>query len=228
VPAAHAAPRSAAAWDVAALPSVPSSIASQALGGSRRRLLDPATKESFALEAARNNDNRHLAKTFNLTVRQAHAIRVSLSRRIEEIRSHGVVGNGHAPQAAGAPKRAAERRAAQAPTAADLQAQRAVELALQEEFLKARPPATPTVDDVVRYLRQIGDVVVRADEGAYRVNDRLKLSEPELVERANRKRLDRHQPAFDIPGLTAASESQAEPALAAAASNGSQPHLVSA
>src|SRR5690349_12683410 len=28
---------------------------------SRRRLLDQATKESFALEAARNNDNQHLA-----------------------------------------------------------------------------------------------------------------------------------------------------------------------
>src|SRR4051812_22924753 len=135
---AQAAPRNAAAWDVAALPGVPSPIPSQALGGSRRRLLDPATKESFALEAARNNDNRHLAKTFNLTVRQAHAIRVSLSRRIGEIRGHGVIGNGHAPQAAGAPKRvstatvaqltarSAGRRAAQAPTAADLQAQRAV------------------------------------------------------------------------------------------------------
>jgi hypothetical protein len=55
---------------------------------SRRPLLDAATKERFAVEAARNDDNRHLAKTFNLTVRQAHAVRLSQSRRIEEIRTH--------------------------------------------------------------------------------------------------------------------------------------------
>jgi hypothetical protein len=181
---------------------------------SRQGLLDSETKERFALEAALNNDNRHLAKTFNLTVRQAHAVRISLSRRVHEIRTREGLGEPLPPQMPPAariglgkagPRGAGQRVRTPAPTPADLQARRALELALQEEFLKNRPPAAPTIDDVVRYLRQIGDIVVRAEAG-YCVNGRMMLSESELVGRANRKRLERRQPAFQVAVALAVAE----------------------
>ena len=51
-----------------------------------RPLLDGQKRDQFIREAARNSDNRHLAQVFNLTVRQAHAIRVGLSKSIDRAR----------------------------------------------------------------------------------------------------------------------------------------------
>jgi hypothetical protein len=74
---------------------------------------------------------------------------------------------------------------------------RATELRLQEEFLASRPPPTTTMDDVVRYLRQRGDIVVRDGDG-YRVNYALRLTPAEMLLRANAKRGERGLPPFTV------------------------------
>jgi hypothetical protein len=51
--------------------------------------------------------------------------------------------------------------------------------------------------EVVRFLRQIGDVVVKQGD-AFSVNSILKLNFQELVARANAKRLQRGKPTFEL------------------------------
>jgi hypothetical protein len=50
--------------------------------------------------------------------------------------------------------------------------------------------------DVVRFLRQVGDVVVK-EGNVFAVNSILKLNFQELIARANTKRLQRGKPTFD-------------------------------
>lgn len=52
------------------------------------------------------------------------------------------------------------------------------------------------VDNVVRFLRQQDDVVVREGDG-WLVNNRFRLSDTELLDRANRIRSRKQQPLFD-------------------------------
>src|SRR5262249_15654041 len=74
---------------------------------------------------------------------------------------------------------------------------RETELSLQEEFLKRKLAPPATFEDVMRFIRQSGDAVVRAD-GGYRVNQSTLLSPTELVDRANRKRRERTLPPFAL------------------------------
>jgi hypothetical protein len=62
------------------------------------------------------------------------------------------------------------------------------------------------VDDVVRYLRQRDDVVVRTGDGGYLVNGRFRETLEALVERANRIRARHRLPQFVLlpPGGTTA------------------------
>jgi hypothetical protein len=55
----------------------------------------------------------------------------------------------------------------------------------------------PGVEEIVRYLRHEGDVVVGADEGRVLVNGRFRLDVAELRERANRMRARQGKPAFE-------------------------------
>jgi hypothetical protein len=117
---------------------------------AQRPLLDQEAKARFIQEAARNPDNRHLAQTFGLSIRQAHAIRVGVSKYIASAR-------------------------------------REYEQQMQDDPLRTKAKSGSTMDDVVRYLREIDDVVV-PDGRHYVVNSNLTLTAEQLVERANRKR----------------------------------------
>jgi len=150
---------------------------SQSRGGRAVRypLLDQETKARFIHEAARNPDNRHLARIFGLSVRQTHAIRVGVSKYIATAR-------------------------------------REYELQMQDEFLKNKVKSGPTMDDVVRYLRQRDDVVVPTGQH-YVVNSNLALTAEELIERANRKRREHNQEPLAV---------QADEALCATSASGVQ------
>ena len=56
----------------------------------------------------------------------------------------------------------------------------------------------PSIEEVVRYLRQQDDVVVRESDGRFAVNGRLHLSGPELISRANRMRARQSKPEFKL------------------------------
>jgi hypothetical protein len=138
----------------------------------RRQLLDKDTRTRFIQEAAINPDNRHLAQIFGLSVRQAHAVRVGLSKFIAAAR-------------------------------------RETELKMQHEFLRNKSAAGATIDDVVRYLRQINDVVVPNGQD-YIVNYKLTLTAEQLLERANAKRRERSQQPLVIEGSDALYETSAD------------------
>jgi hypothetical protein len=80
----------------------------------------------------------------------------------------------------------------------DREMDRATELRLQNEFLAGKPSAPHTTEDVIRFLRQQGDIVV-TDGNGYRVNYAQRLGPDELVARANDKRADRGLPPFALP-----------------------------
>ena len=61
------------------------------------------------------------------------------------------------------------------------------------------PTTTASIEEIVRYLRQQDDVVVRHDDG-YLVNGRFRMSAPELIARANRMRSRQSKPSFQLPG----------------------------
>jgi hypothetical protein len=64
-----------------------------------------------------------------------------------------------------------------------------------EELVGQKTAAPEVMDEVVRFLRQTGDIVVRSGEN-YLVNTRYILTATQLVERANRKRMERGRPGF--------------------------------
>jgi hypothetical protein len=186
---------------ISADPSVsPASRNGVGIGGrchpANRPLLDQETRDRFIREAARKPDNRHLAQTFGLSVRQAHAVRVGLSKLIAQAQrdpSRGVSNS----KRAGAPIDAETERK------------------MQEDFLRTRPSAPPTLDDVVRYLRQIGDVVVPHGE-TYIVNYRLTLTSEQLLERANNKRRERALDPFVLAVGIPVSQAPIKPPIASA------------
>jgi hypothetical protein len=139
-------------------------------------LLASEAREQFAALAATGVDNRVLAGRFHVSVRQAHAIRLSLARQRPEVR----------------PAWSASK-----PRAVGSALSREEELELEAEFLRQRKPPPCTIDDVIRFLRQRGDSVV-THEGGYLVNERLILATNQLIERANRYRERIGAPAFEI------------------------------
>ena len=56
--------------------------------------------------------------------------------------------------------------------------------------------------EVIRFLRQIGDVVDKEGE-VFVINSILRLNFPELIAHANTKRLQRGMPTFEFPRLDA-------------------------
>jgi hypothetical protein len=68
---------------------------------------------------------------------------------------------------------------------------------MQMAGLSTKTGIPPEVEEIVRYLRQQGDVVVGADEGRVLVNGRLRLNIVELRERANRMRARQGKAAFE-------------------------------
>lgn len=60
---------------------------------------------------------------------------------------------------------------------------------------------SPMVDDVVRFLRQEGDIVVRAGEHQFLVNGRFRLCLEEMTERANRMRARQGKQLFTNEAL---------------------------
>jgi hypothetical protein len=71
-----------------------------------------------------------------------------------------------------------------------------------EEVRAAKPTTDPRrsvlIDDVVRYLRQRDDTVVRQGEDHFLVNGRFRMSSDELISRANRMRERAGKSAFQI------------------------------
>jgi hypothetical protein len=55
-----------------------------------------------------------------------------------------------------------------------------------------------SIEDVVRYLRQRDDTVVRAEAGIFVVNGRFRMSADDLASRANRMRARDQKPAFQL------------------------------
>jgi hypothetical protein len=138
----------------------------------RKSALDEAQRTEFKRAIASGANNDELATRFGLTRRQAHGLRIGFARA----------------KVGGPAKRPEERRPL---------LNVAAEREQQESFLRQKQPPAPTMDDVVRFLRQIGDVVVRNGEH-YMVNYSLSLTTQELVMRANRKRAMTGKPAFEL------------------------------
>ena len=63
----------------------------------------------------------------------------------------------------------------------------------QEKSPRQQPES---IDEVVRFLRQQDDVVVRQDNGEFLVNGRFRLQPADLLERANRMRERQGKPRF--------------------------------
>jgi hypothetical protein len=64
----------------------------------------------------------------------------------------------------------------------------------QEASSPQNPPEP--IEEVVRFLRQQDDVVVRQNDREFLVNGRFRLDAAQLVERANRMRARHGKPAF--------------------------------
>ena len=148
--------------------TAPPMVAVSPCGG---RLLGEAQVSDFIETAALGASNHDLARRFGLTPRQANSIRMGLAKR--------------------APQVALKHRAERPKETSD----RATELQMQSAFLRERPPAAPTLDDVVRFLRQRGDAVTRSGSD-FMINNRLVLTPHELVRRANEKKAQLGQKPF--------------------------------
>jgi hypothetical protein len=68
----------------------------------------------------------------------------------------------------------------------------------QEQGLQPTSDLSASVDEIVRYLRQQDDVVVRQDGGEFLVNARDKLPLEGLISRANRMRTRQGKPEFRL------------------------------
>jgi hypothetical protein len=141
-------------------------------GQQRGRLLERESLRAFAEAIAAGLSNAELASRFGFTPRQANGLRMGLARRNPALRA------------------AASGRTKKPPPI-----DRETELKLQEAFLMKKPAPAATLDDIVQFLRQRGDVVFRSGAG-FSVNNRLTLSTEELIARANKKRSELGQSPF--------------------------------
>jgi hypothetical protein len=137
------------------------------------KLLDVARRQAFiaALERGANNDE--LARTFGITRRQANGLRMGILKQ--------------------RPGLCPPRRPTASPAK---EIDRETELRLQNDFLNRRPRVEETLEDVVRFLRQRDDVIVRSGQN-FVVNG-AELSPAELLERANEKCQTLHRPPFPV------------------------------
>jgi hypothetical protein len=149
---------------------------------ARKIALDPIQRAEFKKAIASGAGNETLATQFGLTRRQAHGLRIGFARA----------------KGGGSPAKGADDHRPRQDAAAEREQ--------QKNFLRQKPMPPPTLDDIVRFLRQIGDIVVKNGDH-YLVNYSLSLTTQELVMRANRKRAVNGKPPFELNG--------AEPSLAA-------------
>jgi hypothetical protein len=128
-------------------------------------------------------------------VRQAHAARVAFRRliaqmnRVQDAAERGS-DEGHAKKPDPTPHRVVAHSGKRGERVHRIATDRETELRMQAEFLAQKPSTPATMEDVVRYLRQIGDVVV-SDGDEYVVNYSLRLSRVALIARAEEKRRQR-------------------------------------
>jgi hypothetical protein len=157
------------------------------------RLLQDGLFEEFVAALKRGADNTELARLFGVTKRQANGLRMGIEKRFPALRG------------------------ARHPSSQKPKMDRETELRLQSEFLERRPPAPPTIDDVVRFLRQRGDMVVREGE-AFGINGHQTLSCAELLARANAKRAELGLPPFppDVQAAAGGSSGDLGPTTRAA------------
>jgi hypothetical protein len=137
------------------------------------KALDRSMQIEFFKAIARGATNAELAERFGLTKRQAHALRIGMIRRT---RAGGSAKSRDREHKTGGVQTVDDRRASQ-----------------QQK--------THDGVEVVRFLRQTGDVVVR-DGDVFTVNSILQLTLQELIARGNVRRLQRGKPAFDFPRVT--------------------------
>lgn len=117
--------------------------------------------------------NHQLAVRFGLTLRQANGLRIGLARR----KSAKLGGATSVPGSS----RFVRRK--------------------QHKTCLGQNTAQPEIiEEVVRYLRQTGDVVVRSGDN-YLINARHIMTVMELVDRANRKREEQGRPLFCMDTL---------------------------
>jgi hypothetical protein len=147
--------------------------AERSSSGRGPRLLDEKSLEEFTAALGAGADNTQLARQFGLTPRQANSLRMGIQKRLPHLRTAKVV----------KPKRP--------------ELDRSTELQMQEAFLSKKPPAAMTIEDVVRFLRQRGDVVVQSEDN-FVVNGLRTLTTAELIARANAKRSELQLPAFPV------------------------------
>jgi hypothetical protein len=151
--------------------SVAPTVGARSDPAARKSALDATQRLEFKRAIASGANNDELAARFGLTRRQAHGLRIGFAR--------AKAGGGFAA------KRSDDLCNASA------------EREKQENFLRQRLAQPPTIEDVVRFLRQIGDVVVRNGDN-YIVNYSSSLTTQELVMRANRKRAANGKPPFEF------------------------------
>jgi hypothetical protein len=76
------------------------------------------------------------------------------------------------------------------------------------------PGTSALIEDVVRYLRQRDDTVVRQGADLFLVNGRFRMSSDELISRANRMRERAGKPTFHVSALWEINPQQTTPVLA--------------
>jgi hypothetical protein len=137
------------------------------------RLLQGKALQDFTNAVSSGLANAELAGRFGITPRQANSLRMGIEKRLPHLRMTKV---------ANPEKRGIDR---------------GTELRMQEEFLDRRPKPPTTFDDVVRFLRQRGDVVVRSGD-VFVVNGHHTMTTTEIVDWANVKRRELGFPAFRV------------------------------
>jgi hypothetical protein len=170
--------------DEAALPVFTNPPDSPAPAAALRHRLDRSSQIEFFKGIAQGATNAELAERFGLTKRQAHALRLGMTRKA---------------RATGLARRANRQTSMESfSPSSDISS-----LEQQEELLHSKSPLAASEAEVIRFLRQMGDVVVKEDE-IFVINSILRLDFQQVLARANTKRLQRGKPTFEFPPLDAA------------------------
>jgi hypothetical protein len=139
------------------------------------RALDRSMQIEFFKAIARGATNAELATRFGLTKRQAHALRIGMIRRTRSGRSAKSQDREH----------------------------KSGGVQIVDHGRVSQQQDTHDEGEVVRFLRQTGDVVVKDGE-VFVVNSILRLTFEELIVRCNGRRVQRGKPTFDFPRVTLA------------------------
>ena len=133
-------------------------------------------RERFIERLAAGATNSELASEFGLSRKQVQGFRIGLARKGAKRRTRFEE----------KPQRTEEMRSASAEELIGFEGN----AQSPEETCLASP------DEIIRYLRQQDDIVVRQGERKFLVNGRFHLALPELIERANKMRNRQGKPGF--------------------------------